>query len=351
MALTIGKLTLIIGGGLLGSVLAIEGRLPGFSDFVSGAFKIALKPIKQKDSGPSGSKTKDDSLMAQVNSLRKELQLLALSRPVTIVTSTTRGGRRYGVLIVIVVVGCGYVWWKGWKLPDLSFATRRSLSDATASIAKRLEQVYSSVSVTKRDLSSSVDQVDSGITDVAEQNDKITQEVTQLRGRVGSLDVNIRTFHEAVQTLETKIHSIQGNEEETNKKVLKLVCMVKNFESRRPAEQLQSPSSASRPALERAQSTPSRIASIRPVMVLEPPSPSTSTSTSTSTSDGSNEVQQRLKTAVLPAGLKDLEGIEDTTPVPGSPRITYGKSSSLGSLGWRMISSGAAVFSRTRTAS
>ncbi|XP_059640471.1 probable transcription factor KAN2 isoform X2 [Cornus florida] len=35
---------------------------------------------------------------------------------------------------------------KGWKHPDMMFATRRSLSDACTSIAKQLENVYSSVS-------------------------------------------------------------------------------------------------------------------------------------------------------------------------------------------------------------
>ncbi|KAI3787239.1 hypothetical protein L1987_41579 [Smallanthus sonchifolius] len=34
---------------------------------------------------------------------------------------------------------------KGWKLPDMMFATRRSLSDATNAVAKQLEIVYSSL--------------------------------------------------------------------------------------------------------------------------------------------------------------------------------------------------------------
>ncbi|XP_059640848.1 uncharacterized protein LOC132283000 isoform X2 [Cornus florida] len=35
---------------------------------------------------------------------------------------------------------------KGWKLPDMMFATRRCISDACTFIAKQLENVYSSVS-------------------------------------------------------------------------------------------------------------------------------------------------------------------------------------------------------------
>ncbi|KAL9257658.1 hypothetical protein AKJ16_DCAP02105 [Drosera capensis] len=329
MALAIGKLSILVGAGLLGSVLATkEGGLPGFSDIVKGAFKIALKPLKQSDSAPSGGKPKNDALVAQVNSLRHELQLLASSRPVTIVTSTTQGGRRYGVIILVLVVGYGYVWWKGWKLPDLSFATKRSLSEATTSIAKQLEQVYSSVSV------------------------------VQLRGRSGSLGVDIGTFHEAVQSLETKLHSINGNEDKVIQKLHGLLGAVKNLDASRPAEQLKacansvilvSSSSASRPALEHAQTMPPRITTIRPTLSLEPPSPSSSSS------NGSNEVRRPLRPAISSAGLKDLYGMDDSPAVPVTPRVTNGniaseesnRSSGLGSFGWRVAS----VFSRTRSAS
>lgn len=36
---------------------------------------------------------------------------------------------------------------QGWKLPDMMFATKRGLSDACNSIAKQLENVYASISV------------------------------------------------------------------------------------------------------------------------------------------------------------------------------------------------------------
>ncbi|KAJ0851363.1 hypothetical protein HanPSC8_Chr13g0591341 [Helianthus annuus] len=92
MALPLGKLTIIIGARLVGSVLANEGRMPGVSDLFSGASKV-LKLISH-DEKPASSKPKplNESLLAQVNSLRQELQLLASNRPVTIVTSSGSGG-------------------------------------------------------------------------------------------------------------------------------------------------------------------------------------------------------------------------------------------------------------------
>ncbi|XP_076885634.1 uncharacterized protein LOC143535197 [Bidens hawaiensis] len=111
MALPLGKLTIIIGAGLVGSVLAKEGRIPGVADLLSGTSKV-LKIFKQDEKAVSSPKPRNDSLMAQVNSLRQELQLLASNRPVTIVTSTGSGTRNYGLIVIVVVVGYGYAWWK-----------------------------------------------------------------------------------------------------------------------------------------------------------------------------------------------------------------------------------------------
>lgn len=61
-----------------------------------------------------------------------------------------------GIRIYLLVLYCFYMKdsphsdtvLQGWKLPDLMFATRRSLSEARSTIAKQLENVYSSIGVT-----------------------------------------------------------------------------------------------------------------------------------------------------------------------------------------------------------
>ncbi|KAF5449311.1 hypothetical protein F2P56_029774 [Juglans regia] len=272
MALPIGKLTILVGAGIVGSVLAKEGRISTVSDFVSGAFKIVLKQIKQDDSSPSVSKPRNDSLMAQVNSLRQELQMLASNRPITIVTSSQRGATRYGVIIIVVVLGYGYVWWKGWKLPDMMFASRRSLSDACNSIAKQLESVYSSISATKRGLSSRMDVMDSTLDECAAITSETQQDVSELRKRTDFVGVDVINIHDAVQTLETKISRIEGKQDLTNEGVRRLCGYAWSMQNSRTTESIQaSPSSSSRPALE-PPATPSRVvsaSSFRPA--LEPP--------------------------------------------------------------------------------
>ncbi|KAE8023716.1 hypothetical protein FH972_009384 [Carpinus fangiana] len=278
MALPFGKLTILVGAGLLGSVLAKEGRVSTVSDFVSGAFKIVLRQIRQDDSPPSANKPRSDSLMAQVNSLRQELQLLASNAPITIVTASGRGGAKYGVIVVVVVLGYGYVWWKGWKLPDMMFASRRSLSDACTSIAKQLETVYSSISATKRGLSSRMDVMDSTMDECAAITGETQEEVSELRKRTDFVGVDVINIHDAVQTLENKISRIEGKQDLTNEGVRRLCNYAWSMENGRITESIQaSSSSSSRPALEPPITPSSRVApssSFRPAIEPPPVTPS-----------------------------------------------------------------------------
>ncbi|GLT73281.1 hypothetical protein SLA2020_451510 [Shorea laevis] len=308
MALPIGKLTILVGAGILGSVLAKEGRVSTVSDFVSGAFKIVLKQIRQDDSPPSVKKPRGDSLMAQVNSLRQELQMLSSNTPITIVTASGRGGAKYGVIVVVVVLGYGYVWWKGWKLPDMMFASRRSLSDACSSIAKQLETVYSSISATKKGLSSRMDVMDSTMDECAAITAETQEEVSELRKRTDFVGVDVINIHDAVQTLENKISRIEGKQDLTNEGVRRLCNYAWSMQNGRITESIQaSPSSSSRPALEPPVTPSSRqTGSLPPVLSPDPLS---------SDYGGSQQVKRPLQNAVSLPGLQDVDGIDGVSEV------------------------------------
>ncbi|XP_030960517.1 uncharacterized protein LOC115982138 isoform X2 [Quercus lobata] len=318
MALQIGKVAVLLGAGIVGSILAQEGRMPTVSDFVSGAFKFVLKKNRQDDSSSSVKKPRNDSLMAQVNSLREELQLLASNGPITIVTTGVRGTIRYGVIIVVVVLGYGYVWWKGWKLPDMMFATRRGLADACNSIAKQLETLYSSISATKRELSSRMNIMDSTLDKCAAINSETQQEVSDLRKRTDFVGVDVINIHDAVQTLETKISRIEGKQDLTNEGVRRLCSYTWNLQNSRTTESTQAlPSSSSKLALEQPPSTPSsKVApsiSYRPALEQPPVTPSSSSaslppdiSAEPLSSPSSNGSHQSLQNVVSAPGLKDI---------------------------------------------
>ncbi|XP_047957485.1 uncharacterized protein LOC125203218 [Salvia hispanica] len=314
MALSLGKLSLIVGAGLVGSVLAKEGRMPNVSDFFSGAFKIVFKQLKQDGPAASRTKPRNDSLMQQVNSLREELQFLASNRSVTIVTGERSASGKYGIVIIAVVVGYGYIWWKGWKISDMMFATRRGLNDACSSVAKQLETVYSSVSVTKNHLSSRIDRVDCKIDEVGDHTTATKDEVSELRGNVKSIDSKFQTVHHVVRSLETKISRIEVRQNQLNSGVENLVGYAWNLENSKSMEQIEGASSSSRPALELPNVSPSRSVSL-PIKALgQPPSPSTA--------NGSLKKQA----AFLPtaSGLKELYGTSDDVGVSDVSSVPLG---------------------------
>ncbi|GAA0174847.1 DNA-binding transcription factor [Lithospermum erythrorhizon] len=310
MSLPLAKISFLVGAGIVTCGLVKESK---FSDIFSGAFKIVLKQIRQDDSDstPSTSKPRNDSLMQQVNSLRQELQYLASSRSVTIVSSRSSGSSKYGVVIIVVVVGYGYIWWKGWKLPDMMFATKRGLTDACASVAKQLEGVYSSIRTTKQQLSLKLDHVDSKIDECSQNTTATMEEVSELRGDVRFIGADVQMVHHVVKNLETKISRIEGRQNETNFGVGKLIAFVKSIEGGRTLEQIEvTPPGSSRQALELPSVSPSLRTTSLPSNVFRDP-------TSPSTSGGSNKLP--LQSAVSSSGLKDIYGISEEVSGQSTP--------------------------------
>ncbi|KAF2292921.1 hypothetical protein GH714_029853 [Hevea brasiliensis] len=282
--------------GILGSVLAKEGRLSNVSDLVSGAFKIAFKQVRRDDSTSSIGKQHNDSLMAQSSAGAANV---SIKQTVTIVTAsgTGLGASRYGVIVVVGVVGYGYIWWKGWKLPDMMFATRRSLSDACTSIAQQLENVYASIRSTRRQLSSNIDRVDSNLNEVAVLTANTQQKVTELLEDSGRIGHDVQYVRDAVETLELKISRIEGKQDMTNLGVKKLVDYAYNLENNLLEENTQA---CTQPF---ASSSSSRITfSSKLVFVLSQKGslpPPSSELTSPSVSSGSLEIVEALCSSYL----------------------------------------------------
>ncbi|XP_074303308.1 uncharacterized protein LOC141637790 [Silene latifolia] len=353
MALPLGKLTILIGAGLLGSVLAKEGRVPGVSDVLSGALKVVLKPLKQNDSAPATSRPRNNALIAQVNSLRQELQLLASSRSVTIVTSSRTGGRRVGVIIVIVVIGYGYVWWKGWKLHDFMFATKRSFNDARNSVDNQLSDVSHSLEVTEEDLSSQIDESSSKLDEIVECTTSTRDEVVVVSGQMIKMNELFQAVSNRVHTLVQKFSKIQIKQDETKDGVGKLLLCTLDEDNRLNDLIQDSSPDASRPALEHPRvalehsrvAVPSRTVSL-PAALPSVPSPSTSNrsseinghmgdnvsavenASSPSISNGNHATSQPVRSAAVENGSRvQSESPTDTVPAvenASSPSVSNG---------------------------
>ncbi|BAT89475.1 hypothetical protein VIGAN_06043800 [Vigna angularis var. angularis] len=303
MALPLGKLTILIGAGIVGSVIAKEGSLPDVSGL--GAFKVVLKQFKSSDPAPAVKKLPhNDALMAQVNSLRQELQLLARDRSITIVNSSGTGGKKYVTVIVIVVAGYGYVWWKGWKLPDLMFATKRSLSDACTSIGNQMGKLYGTIDDVKKKLSSRMNRLDESLDECAALTESTREEISVTQQKADKISGNFKSVHVAVRVLASRIKEIEEKQVATTEGVTMLCQFTKTLENSRTTEYIQpSSSSSSRPAIELPPVSPSsrgsQSGSSR--LSLEPPfvtpsakdgSPSTISTDQPSPSNSGGSVQE-----------------------------------------------------------
>ncbi|XP_010499194.1 PREDICTED: uncharacterized protein LOC104776774 [Camelina sativa] len=298
MALPLGKLTLLIGAGLVGSAFATEGSALDVSSVVSGAFKMVFRQLKQEEPTKPATNPHNDVLAAQVNSIRHEIQLLSSSRPITIVSTGGSGGRKYGLIIIIGVIGYGYVWWKGWKLSDFMFATRRSLSDACRTVDNQIDGFYSSLEDTKQDLSSNVDRIGCHLDANMEVIEETEREVTELRDVTTVIKDDIKSVFDAVETLANKVYRIEGNQDVTLRGVGALHAQCR--ENQRIQESNQAlPSTSSLPALEGAPMTPSsRTLSLPPVSPDE--------SQSLSTPKGAKQSRGLLQHTQSMSGLKDI---------------------------------------------
>ncbi|EPS62847.1 hypothetical protein M569_11941, partial [Genlisea aurea] len=178
--------------------------------------------------------------LLQINSLRSELLLLSSSdRCVTIISSAQSGRGKYGIVLIFIVAGSGYVWWKGWKITDMMFATRRGLNDACNSVARQLETVYSSIAATKKHLSSRIDRVDTKIEECAENSSATRGDVSVLRVDLRQIGADVQSVHHVVRSLETKISRIEGKQTETTYGVQRLVAFARDLENSRSMERIE----------------------------------------------------------------------------------------------------------------
>ncbi|XP_012568875.1 uncharacterized protein [Cicer arietinum] len=272
MALSLGKITILLGAGFVGSVMAKEGGLPDVSGLVSGAFKVVLRQLKSNDPTPTVKKPHNDALIDQVNSLRQELQNLARERSITIVNASGTGGRKYVTGVVIVVVAYGYIRWKGW-IPNMMFATRRSLSDACKSIGIQMGKVYEAIEDAKKKISGRVDNLDEKIDECAAIAENVQKDIPEIQHDTGLMNRDVQGFQVALLNLRYKLEEIEKNQVDTIERVGAIVEITYEIQNGSIAEYIEG--SSSNRAIELPPVTPSsRIASLPPTRPADPQSPS-----------------------------------------------------------------------------
>ncbi|EPS58168.1 hypothetical protein M569_16648, partial [Genlisea aurea] len=248
MAVQVGmgfsRIILIAGAGCTGTILLKNGKL---SDVIGELQKLVKgwEPDKDSDSNNDHS----EAIAAQasffplhVRRLAQEVRQLASSKQITILN--TGSGQSNAVALVIpaaalLTVGYGYMWWKGLKLSDLMYVTKRSMANAVSNLTKHLENVSEAVAAAKKHLTQRIENLDGKLDEQVEISKLIRNEVVNdVRGDLSQIGFDLDELHRMVAGLDGKLLSLEGKQELANAGVMYL-CSVMNGKKVKMPELLQ----------------------------------------------------------------------------------------------------------------
>ncbi|KAI5021340.1 hypothetical protein ZWY2020_055185 [Hordeum vulgare] len=187
--MVLGNIAVVLGSGYLSTILTggDAKNVPIFGDALANFVK---------NTGKHGKDDGNDLLTSQITSIREELQQ-AMSRRHennVMVVSDTSGSGSYTVIAIVVagLLGYAYIRWKGWKISDLMWVTKRGLADACDVVGKQLDEVSNTVHVTKKHLAGRIDRVDANLDE--------TQEIIEgTKDEVAVIHVDLSTFQKELQ--------------------------------------------------------------------------------------------------------------------------------------------------------
>lgn len=253
--LATSKILLIVGASVAGSILVKNGSL---SDFLDDTYKVLMKHLKN-ESEHSRQISVDPNLLAQLNRLRQELSHLASERSssITLVSASSKSsGSFVSVAVPALLIGAtgyGYMRWRGYSLSDFMYVTKRSMSNAVASVSKQFEQVSTALTATKIHLTSRLEHLSSNFDQNMELQGELKNEVSAVRGDVARYGLEIETVQRLVQTLGVKIDTIENKQDLANHGVIYLCNFVEKMHHvSQPPEAIQG---VHRPRLERGASS------------------------------------------------------------------------------------------------
>ncbi|KAM0893774.1 hypothetical protein ACQ4PT_024887 [Festuca glaucescens] len=169
-------------------------NVPIIGDVLSTAANFAKVVGKDGKDTSSSSSSSGDQLMLQVSSLREEIRRALREREDVTVIDNTSGSGAYTITAVVVagLVGYAYIRWKGWKISDFMWVTKRGLNDACNVVGNQLNEVTETVHVTKKHLAGRIDRVDATL-------DETQQIIEGTRDEVAVIHVNLSSFQKELQ--------------------------------------------------------------------------------------------------------------------------------------------------------
>ncbi|KAM0928334.1 hypothetical protein ACQ4PT_002418 [Festuca glaucescens] len=217
--MVLGPIAFVLGSGFLWNHIKPDStkNVPIIGDALSAAANFA-KVVGKDGKDTSSSSSSGDQLMSQVSSLREELRRALRERDddVTIIDNRSGAGA-YTVTAVVVagLVSYAYIRWKGWKISDIMWVTKRGLNDACSVVGNQLNEVSDTVHVTKKHLAGRIDRVDATLDETQEIIEGTRDEVSIIHVNLSSFQKELQEVNRTVEIWGSRLCSIEDTQDRT----------------------------------------------------------------------------------------------------------------------------------------
>ncbi|XP_050239009.1 uncharacterized protein LOC126688381 [Mercurialis annua] len=211
----LSRIFLIAGAGYTGTVMFKNGKL---SDII-GELQSLVKGWEKSGEHSDGDSDYSDAIAHQVKRLAMEVRQLATQRQITVLNGGSGQSNITNLIVPAAAVGAlgyGYMWWKGLKLSDLMYVTKRSMANAVTNLTKHLEQVSESLTAAKAHLTQRIQLVDDKMETQKEISKAIQNDVKAASENLSQIGSELWQLQRVVSGLDGKICSLEEKQDIAN---------------------------------------------------------------------------------------------------------------------------------------
>ncbi|KAL5220311.1 hypothetical protein ABZP36_025024 [Zizania latifolia] len=218
----LGRVVLLVGAGLTGSIVLRDGRLLD----LLGELQEALS---DKDAGEtaSGGDMSISEAIKQVGQMAMELRQMGSQVAVVHVDSGNGVASSLAAPAAACgVLGYGYMRWKGISFSSLMYVTKQNMANAVAMMTKNLEQVQSSLAAAKKHLTQRIQHLDVKLDQQKEISGQIRDEVTGARLKLQNIGSEMQKIKQMASGLDGKLDSIETKQNYSLAGVMYLIQFI-----------------------------------------------------------------------------------------------------------------------------
>ncbi|KAF6981683.1 hypothetical protein CFC21_000146 [Triticum aestivum] len=221
--MALGNIAVVLGSGYLSTILTggDAKKVPIIGDTLAHFVKN------------TGKHDSNDQLASQLNSIKEEVQRVVRRRDENVtVISDTSGSGSYTITAIVVagLIGYTYIRWKGWKISDMMWVTKRGLADACDVVGKQLDGVSNTVQVTKKHLSGRIDRVDANLDETQEIIEGTRDEVAVIHVDLSAFQKELQEVSRTVEIWGSRLSGIEDTQDRTVRATEALVGFSQQLE-------------------------------------------------------------------------------------------------------------------------